>query len=265
MKIITNQLWSNTPGMCEEIPQITAYIPDNKQSDAAIIIFPGGGYAGRAAHEGEAYAKFLAKNGYTAFVCDYRVSPHRFPFPLLDARRAVRTVRSQAAEYGIDKNKIAVMGSSAGGHLAAFISTYDKAIDFEGIDDIDNEEFVPNAQILCYPVIKLYKDTDTHMGSAQNLLGDRYEELCHACSPDLIANEKTPQAFIWHTFEDGGVPIGNSLDYAKALKKNNIPVEMHIYPHGSHGLGLALNEDEISKHVSAWSGSLLKWLSYIGF
>ncbi len=265
MKVISSQLWENTPGMCEEVPMLTAYIPDNKKSDCAVVIFPGGGYGMRAPHEGEGYAKFLAENGYTAFVCDYRVLPHRFPLPLLDARRAVRTVRSKAAEYGLDKNKIAVMGSSAGGHLASLVSTYDKEIEFEGIDDIDKESFLPDAQILCYPVIKLYKDSDNHMGSAQSLLGDRYDELCESCSPDLIANEKTPGAFIWHTFEDGAVPVGNSLDYAKALKKNNVPVEMHIYPNGNHGLGLADNDDEISKYVSSWSDSLLKWLAYIGF
>ncbi len=265
MKTITKPLWDNTPGMCEEIPQLTAYIPDNKKSDAAIVIFPGGGYGGRAPHEGKDYAVFLAENGYTAFVCDYRVSPHRFPLPLLDARRAVRTVRSKASEYGIDKTKIAVMGSSAGGHLASFVSTYTKPIDFEGLDDIDREDFLPNAQILCYPVIKLYDEADTHMGSAENLLGDRYDELCRDCSADLIATEKTPQAFIWHTFADAVVPIGNSLDYAKTLKKCGVPVEMHLYPDGGHGQGLAFKEDEVSKHLSSWSGLLLKWLSYIGF
>ena len=265
MKIVTTSLWENTAGMCEETPKLTAYIPDKKISDAAIVNFPGGGYDMRASHEGEGYAKFLAENGYTAFVCDYRVSPHRFPLPLLDARRAVKLVRSKAAEYSIDKSKIAVMGSSAGGHLASLVSTYTDKIDFEDIDDIDKEDFLPDAQILCYPVIKLYKNDDTHMGSAQNLLGEKYDDLCYTCSTDLIAGETTPQAFIWHTFADTSVPVGNSLDYAKRLKKNNVPVEMHIYPNGNHGLGLAEREDEISKHVSAWGKALLKWLNYIGF
>lgn len=94
MKIIKTQLWDKTPGMCEEIPQLTAYIPENKRSDAAVVIMPGGGYAMRADHEGKGYAEFLADNGYTAFVCDYRVAPHRFPLPLLDSRRAVRDRKS---------------------------------------------------------------------------------------------------------------------------------------------------------------------------
>ncbi len=265
MEIITTPLWDNTPGLCEEVPQLTAYIPDSKKSDAAIVIFPGGGYTHRAPHEGGNYAKFLAENGYTAFVCDYRVSPHHFPLPLLDARRAVRTVRSRSAEYGIDKNKIAVMGSSAGGHLAALLSTYYQPTEFEGADEIDNEDFIPNAQILCYPVIKLYPDDDTHKGSGRNLLGDRYDELCKNCSPNLIAGESTPPAFIWHTVEDKVVSFGNSLDYARVLKGLNIPVEMHIYPHGSHGMGLATGDDKAAKHNSAWTDALLKWLTYMGF
>ncbi len=119
MKTKKMNLWKETPGICDEIPTLTAYLPDKKQSDIAVVIFPGGGYQFRAAYEGDSYAEFLAENGYTAFVCDYRVAPHRFPLPLLDARRAVRTVRYYSDKYGIDKNKVAVMGSSAGGHLAA--------------------------------------------------------------------------------------------------------------------------------------------------
>ena len=265
VKIIKETMWNEVRGLCEEVPQLTAYIPDNRKSDSAIVIFPGGGYTHRALHEGKGYAEFLAKNGYTAFVCDYRVSPHKFPLPLLDARRAVRLVRSKAKEYGICKDKIAVMGSSAGGHLAALMSTYNEKIDFEGMDETDNEDYRPNAQILCYPVIKLYNDNDTHEGSAQSLCPDGNDEIYRSISPDIIANEKTPQAFIWHTFEDACVPVGNSLEYAKSLKKLNIPVEMHIFPEGAHGRGLATDEDKISKHISDWSGMLLKWLEYIGF
>ena len=124
-----------------------------KCSDAAIVIFPGGAYRGLADHEGRGYAEFLNENGITAFVVNYRVAPHKFPLDLLDARRAVRWGRAHAGEYGICKDKIAVMGSSAGGHLTALVSTYRGAIDHEGMDAVDREEYLPNAQILCYPVI----------------------------------------------------------------------------------------------------------------
>lgn len=265
MKIIKENLWNNTPGLCEEIPTLTAYIPDNIKRNGAIVIFPGGGYSGRAPHEGKGYAEFLANNGYVAFVCDYRVSPHRFPLPLLDARRAVRTVRFNAEKYGIDKNKIAVMGSSAGGHLAALTSTYYDAVEFEGIDEIDKEDFIPNAQILCYPVIKLLNKGVGHLGSGQNLLREKHAEMGEELSPDLIVSEKTPKAFIWHTFEDPGVNVINSLDYAKSLKKFKIETEVHIFPNGRHGLGLALGEDKTQNHVTCWKELLCKWLDYYEF
>lgn len=265
MKVEKMDLWKETPGFCEEKPVLTAYIPENKKIDSAIVICPGGGYEHRAEHEGKGYAEFFAKNGYTAFVLDYRVSPHRFPLPLLDARRAIRTVRFYAEKYGIDKNKVAIMGSSAGGHLAALTSTYYEPIEFEEIDEIDKEDFVPNAQILCYPVIKLLGREVAHLGSGKNLLGDKLAEMGEMLSPDLIATEKAPKAFIWHTFSDGGVNVINSLDYARRLREVGGSVECHIFPEGSHGLGLATADNDIARHVSQWSTLLLNWLKVINF
>lgn len=262
MKNSINSLWIKTPEMNDGITKITAYIPDDKKSDMAIIIFAGGGYGKRAEHEGRGYAEFLAENGYTAFVVDYRVAPHKFPLPLLDARRAVRFVRFYAEKYGIDKNKISVMGSSAGGHLAALCSTYFEPIEFENIDEIDKEDFIPNYQILCYPVISLFGKGITHFGSGKNLLGELLPEKCEELSPHLIVSSKTPPAFIWHTFADQAVNVKNSLMYAQSLKAYDIPTEVHVFPQGRHGLGLALEEDAISKYVSEWSRLLLRWLEY---
>lgn len=256
-------LWENTPGMCEEIPKITAYIPENKKSDMAIVVFPGGGYGMRADYEGDGYARFLSENGYTAFVVDYRVFPHRFPLPLLDARRAVRLVRANAGKYGIDKKKIGVMGSSAGGHLAALVSTYYEPIEFEGCDDIDKESFLPDFQILCYPVITLLGKGVAHLGSGKNLLGEEHAEMGEELSPNLIAGEKTPPAFIWHTFSDNAVNVKNSLMYAERLRDFKVSTEMHIFPDGWHGLGLSTGDDEISKYVSIWPKLLLRWLGNI--
>ncbi len=265
-------LWENTPGMCEEVPTITYYEPENKTTDMAVVIFPGGGYSHRAVHEGQGYAEFLNKYGITAFVVAYRVSPHRFPLELSDARRSVRYVRYYAEKFGIDKNKVCVMGSSAGGHLAALVSTYFNEIEFEGVDEIDKEDFIPNKQILCYPVIALGGKSVAHVGSGKNLLGEFYADMWEACSPNLIASEKTPDAFIWHTFEDGAVNVVNSLDYAKKLKELNKRVEMHIFPEGPHGLGLAPVKDDVSendnrirKYVSQWGELLIGWLKYINY
>lgn len=256
------KLWENTPGEVFETPTITPFIPEEKKSDAAVVIFPGGGYVIRADHEGSGYAEFLNKHGIAAFVVDYRVRPHTFPLQLLDARRAVRYVRANAEQYGIDKNKIAVMGSSAGAHLAAMVSTYFESIDFEGVDSIDNEDFLPNAQILCYPVIcHPTGDGVSHEGSYKNLLGENYPALSEKVNPALNVTESTPPAFIWHTAADSGVNVINSYTYATSLRKNNVPCEMHIFPYGAHGLGLAGNDP----HIAQWAGLLINWFKLLGW
>ena len=259
MKIEVMDLWKNVPGLNLETPKITAYIPQKKVSDCAVIILPGGGYASRAPYEGAGYAEFFCKKGIVSFVVDYRVAPHEFPLPLLDSRRAVKFVRYNAEKYGVDKNKIAIMGSSAGGHLAALTSTYFQEIEIDYKDVVDEEDFLPNAQILCYPVIKLLGKGKTHLGSGKNLLAERHAEMGEELSPHLIVSERTPKAFIWHTANDTTVPVGNSLDYAKSLQSYNIPVELHIFPNGRHGLALA----EDSPHVAQWASLLINWLKDI--
>ncbi len=235
--------------------EIVYYRATRRASNAAVVILPGGGYTGRAAHEGEGYARLFDTFGMDAFVVSYRVSPNRFPLPLLDARRAVRFVRSKAEELEIAEDKILIMGSSAGGHLAALTSTYLAPIDGEGIDEIDKEDFLPNAQILCYPVISS-DESVSHVGSFKSLLGERYDERADL-SPDLLVSEKTPKAFIWHTASDAAVNVINSYRYATALRMKSVPHEMHIFPEGPHGLGLAYSHP----HVAEWTQLLRRWLS----
>lgn len=267
MNIEVMDLWDNVPGMCEEVPKITAYIPENKTADCAVVILPGGGYGIRAEHEGKGYAEFFNKNGICAFVVDYRVAPHRFPLPLLDSRRGVQFVRFYAQKYGINKNKVLIMGSSAGGHLSALTSTYFNEVkEFEINDEISKESFIPDAQILCYPVINLAcKRDEAHYSSGIKLLGENYELLCHELTPSMIASKETPPAFIWHTFNDNGVSVKNSLDYAKALKEYDVDVEMHIYPHGPHGMGIPVPDSKVSEHVLQWPEQLLCWMKYMDF
>lgn len=252
----TVKLWENTPGLCETIPTLDIYVPERKTCDIAVVILPGGGYAGLAEHEGEGYAEFLSAHGITAAVCNYRVAPHQFPLPLLDARRAVRYVRHISNQLGIDKNKVYVMGSSAGGHLAALTATYVAPIDFEGADEIDCQDFRPNGQILCYPVIALLGSGLAHLDSGFNLLGQRQAEMGEELSPHLIADKTAPRAFIWHTFADETVSVNNSLLYAKRLRDVGVSTELHIYPYGRHGLGLAAD----TPHTCDWSRELLHWL-----
>lgn len=249
------KMWDTIPGMCESEPDLEYYRAENKKSDGAVIIFPGGGYSARAEHEGKGYAEYLNSIGIDAFVLQYRVSPHRFPLPLLDARRSVRWVRYNSERLGINPQKIAVMGSSAGGHLAALVSTYRDEIEFEGVDGIDKTDYIPNYQILCYPVVNFSDLSVCHVGSIMCLLD---QEIWHAATldPILIADEKTPEAFIWHTSNDGGVNVCNSLKYGEKLRALGKQFEMHIFPDGPHGLGLA-NE---YPHVALWADLLKAWL-----
>ena len=247
---------------------MTHFKPENKTSRGAVVIFPGGGYWGRAEHEGKSYALFLNAHGITAFVVDYRVHLNRFPLPLLDARRAVRYVRFYADKFGIDKDRIAVMGSSAGGHLVSMLCTYREEIDGEGVDRIDNESFRPDKQILCYPVINLYDEKITHIGSGDALVGDSLVEGGNVMqrmrlSANLTADENTPEAFMWHTFSDELVDVQNTLQYAAKLRQVGVCAEVHIYPYGRHGLGLANEEGRLEPHVAAWGDALIKWIQLL--
>lgn len=243
------------------IPQITAYPSDSK---GAVIVFPGGGYGGRAEHEGSVIAKWFNSIGITAFVVDYRVAPYSHPAEISDAMRAVKTVRANAKKYGIDSDKIAVMGFSAGGHLAGSVSVhYDKEM-YEPTDKIDKESCRPDLSVLCYPVIDMYEYR--HDGSRVNLLGARAIDADKKLmSLHMNITSNTPPAFLWHTSEDSTVPVENTLLYADALAKVKVPFEIHIYPYGEHGLGLANDTVHNNQHVTHWADSLEKWLILNGW
>ena len=243
----------------DEAPSLTYYPAEKKRGRGAVIICPGGGYGGRAPHEGEAYALFLNSAGLDAFVLNYRVIPYEFPCQLLDARRAVRLIRSMAKELDLNPKKIAIMGSSAGGHLAAMTSSYREALPDEGVDSIDRLDPIPNGQILCYPVT----ERDYEKDSYANLLGERLEELYETVVPKLIADENTPPAFMWHTAEDSLIHVANTYKYAARLTELGVPVELHVYPFGYHGLGLG-NSEEYS-HMRSWAKLLIKWLELFDF
>ena len=233
---------------------IDYYAPFQKASDIAVLIFPGGAYARLSPHEGEGYAHLLNSWGITAFVVNYRVYPHKFPLQLMDERRAIRFVRAKAEEFGISKNKILVMGSSAGGHLAALVSTYRKDIG-ELKDELSYEDYLPNGQILCYPVISS-DESIFHQGSYKNLLGELYENKSEY-SPELLVESTTSPAFIWHTAEDLSVSCLNSCRYAASLWEKGVCCELHVLPEGHHGLGLACQDS----YISQWSNFLKNWLN----
>ena len=239
-----------------EIPTLTYYPTVLKRGRGTVIICPGGGYSGRAPHEGKGYAEYFNCNGLDAFVLDYRVKPNVYPAALSDARRAIRFVRHNAEKFGIDPNKIAIMGSSAGGHLAAHAATYVGELAEEIGDEIDGESYIPSAQILCYPVI----DKEEHLGSYQNLLAEKLDELFESVTPYNLVSEQTPPAFMWHTAEETCVDVKNTYRYATRLRELQISSELHIFPYGKHGLGLANMPWTSEPHVMQWANLMIKWL-----
>ena len=243
----------------QDIPTVTPYVPEaGKASGAAIVIFPGGGYGGLAKHEGEGYARWLVQQGIAGFVVKYRLGSagYRHPVMLEDAARGIRVVRANAAKWNIDPHRVGVMGSSAGGHLASTLLTHFTAGTPDAADLVERESSRPDLGILCYPVITM--GANTHQGSRNNLLGkDPSPELV-----DLLSNEKqvtsqTPPCFIWHTWEDAGVKVENSLEFAGALRRAGVPFDLHIYQKGPHGMGL--------RPGHPWSEDLLFWLKAQGF
>lgn len=242
-------------------PTITPYLLDSKHSLGCVIVCPGGGYVGRAPHENEPIALALNDRGLSAFVCDYRVAPYCFPYPLLDAQRAIRWVRARAGKLNIDPACVAILGFSAGGHLVSTAGThYDEGNPSTG-DPIDKYSCRPDALVLCYPVITFTKEFG-HQGSCDNLLGENPPaELVQSLCNETQVTSDTPPSFLWHTADDAGVPVENSLIFAQALSANRVPFELHVYEHGRHGLGLA----EGTGHIATWMDLCAEWLKELGF
>lgn len=248
-------LWNDIPGYVEggEIPCLRYYPASERRGRGSVLIFPGGGYQSRAKHEGEGYALFLNSEGLDAFVLDYRVAPTRYPYALMDARRAMRYIRSRAEELGLDPEHIAVMGSSAGGHLAAHLATLgDKPLAGEPQDSLSAFSARPTVQLLCYPVTS----PASHIGSYKNLLGEDWEACADIVDPYLLADGDTPPAFIWHTETDRTVDPAQTLRYAARLHELGVRCELHLYPEGPHGIGLA----ESYPSARRWTRELIFYL-----
>ena len=238
-----------------EVPNLmTGYIAPTHHPSPFIVILPGGGYGNRAAHEGAPIAEFFTTRGIHAFVVDYRVSPNRHPAPLVDAQRAIKLIRQNAKQWYIDPDRIVTLGFSAGGHLAASTVTLPEVETFVD-DEISKQNYLPNGAILCYPVISIDSEYG-HVGSGKNLLGDAYEAEKVSLSLEKRVNEKTPKVFLWHTSDDQVVNVKNSLIFGEKLRDLGIQIEMHIYPHGKHGLGLALTKED----VKGWADLAADWV-----
>lgn len=244
-------------------PTIEVFLPAKKfRSGRAVIICPGGGYTGVSYDsEGTDIAKWLNSKGVAAFVLKYRLPNSksviaRNKAPLQDAQRAIRLVRQNAEKWDISSDQIGIMGFSAGGHLASTLGThYDEEIDFAG-DDIDTLSARPDFMVLIYPVIT-FNPAYTHQGSKDNLLGENPDQkLVDFYSNELHVDKNTPPTFLVHSSNDRSVPVMNSILFYEALSKDGVYAEMHIYPEGGHGYGLALGMD----YLQTWTDRLADWM-----
>ena len=262
----TTILWPEGPpgalGTAEEdTPAITAFVPE-QPTGAAVVVCPGGGYAGLAPHEAEPVAAWLNSLGVTAFVLRYRLGPkYHHPCELQDAARAIRTVQARAAEWGVDPQRIGILGFSAGGHLASTGGTHFEAGDPNAADPIERVSSRPDLMVLIYPVITL-SGPYAHLGSRDNLLGpEPPAELVELLSSEKQVTPGTPPTFLVHTAGDTGVPCENSLLFAAALRAAGVPVELHLFERGEHGFGLG-GDDPV---LSMWPQLCAGWLRGRGF
>ena len=242
-----------------DIPVLTVFLPRTVAANTpAVVICPGGGYRALASnHEGRQVASYLNSLGVAAFVLRYRLGPrYHHPIELGDAQRAIRYVRSHAAEWRLDPARIGIIGFSAGGHLAMTASTKFDAGAAGAADAVDRVSSRPDFAVLGYPVISMTEEW-THKGSRTNLLGENFDpELAKSLSGERAVTRDTPPTFLFQTSEDTTVPAENAVHYYLALRKAAVPAEMHVFEKGPHGVGLA-NDDAA---LSQWSTLLANWL-----
>lgn len=247
----------------QDIPTLTVYLADPARAvGTAVIVCPGGGYARLAIdHEGHQVARWLNDLGVTAFVLKYRhTARYGHPVPLTDAKRAMRLVRSRAAEWKFAPNRIGILGFSAGGHLASTLATKFDVGQADSSDPIEKVSSRPDFVVLGYPVITMQTELG-HAGSRRNLLGENPSmDLVNQLSNELHVTSATPPTFLFHTTEDTGVPPENSIFFYMALRKAKVPAELHIYERGAHGVGLAPTDPILS----TWPSRLADWLKVRG-
>lgn len=246
-----------------DIPAITPYFaPKDIATGAAVVVCPGGGYTHLSdIKEGSDVAKWLNSLGISAFVLKYRLGPrYGQPNQLLDAARALRTVRARSKEWNIDANRIGILGFSAGGHLASTLGTHFDAGKPDAADTIERVSSRPDLMVLVYPVISMGEYT--HQGSKKNLLGNNpAQALVDLYSNELQVTKDTPPAFLVHTMTDPAVPVENSLLFVAALRRNKVAVEFHMYEKGPHGFGLAPNDPVLA----SWMERCADWLRLHSF
>lgn len=246
-------------------PYMESFLLETSKPLGAVIVLPGGGYSIKmTSYEGRDVCRRFNELGFHSFMLEYRVAPNRHPAPLVDVAEAVKIVRRNAEKWNVKADKIAVLGFSAGGHLAASACVH-YALAESLIPAEDKTSARPDAGILCYPVLSSGKFG--HIGSFKNLLGENSsDDLMKKMSLELNVHKDMPPVFLWHTANDQTVPVENSLLMAGALSSEKIPFELHVYPNGPHGMGMA---DETvacaDPHVATWVNLCSDWLKKMEF
>ncbi len=252
----------------QNVASLTTYILDNNaeinegRTRPMVIICPGGGYRHVSEREAEPIAVQLNAMGIHAGILRYTVYPAKFPTAVTQLAKAVALVREHAGEWNIAGDKIIVAGFSAGGHLAASLGTLWQEKFLEDIMQMPGERYRPNGLLLSYPVIT--SGEYAHRDSFAALLQERYDELLDRMSLEKQVTENTPPTFIWHTFEDGAVPVENALLFSQALNARKIPFELHIYPRGWHGLALANEETRHKLDKEPLPAECQNWITMAG-
>ena len=248
----------------KDVPTLTLSWPKpGDATRAVVVVCPGGGYGGLALdHEGRQVAEWLNQAGIAAAILKYRLGPrYHHPAMLQDASRALRTVRARAAEWSLDPKRVAILGFSAGGHLASTAGTHFDAGRPDADDPIERVSSRPDRMILAYPVVALATPY-AHQGSKRNLLGDDPPRaLVESLSNETQVTRETPPSFLVQTNEDTAVPAENSLLFVLALRKAGVPVEFHMFEKGRHGLGLGGGDTAFR----AWPDLCMTWLKGQGF
>ena len=269
----TMELWQGgVPGVTlkadGDVPKLILRKVKSDQPTAGVVILPGGGYGGHAiGHEGHDFADWFESMGVTSVICTYRLrgkgnagKGYGHPVPMQDAQRAIQTMRANAKQWNLDPNRIGVIGFSAGGHLCSTVSTQFNEGEPASVDPIARVSSRPDFSILCYPVIGFDKPY-THLGSQRNLLGANPDpKLVASLSNESRVTSKTPPTFLFHTAEDKPVPVQNSVQYYLSCIQHNVPVEMHLFPEGRHGLGLATQQ----AGANQWPALCKDWLKRRG-
>lgn len=244
------------------VRHVEAFCPDELAGSPIFMVLPGGGYQHHADHEGRDVAQWLNTLGINAVVVKYSIAGESpvgelHPAPLQDVQAVLAWLRSGDSGLDVDSSRIGVMGFSAGGHLAATLAA--------GIDGgTGTAAGRPDLAVLGYPVVSMV--SHTHEGSVAALLGpDAAPERRQALSAELAVDDATPPTFLWHTADDGAVPVENSLSQAAALSRHGVPFELHVFPRGRHGLGLAVNEPDGRHPAADWARLCRNWLASQGW